>query len=76
MTKIFTANKVTVTCSCCGAMIELIVPARGYRLWMDGEPIHKAMPDLTVDDRETLTTELCADCRERWYARAFDGIYT
>lgn len=63
MTKIYTAVSVSCTCPFCGKVTEVLVPARGYRLWQEGELIQNALPDLCLADRETLISGLCLDCQ-------------
>lgn len=60
---IYTA--VTVSCSCpfCGKETALLVPARGYLRWQDGELIQNALPDLSASERETLISGLCESCQ-------------
>lgn len=68
MTKIYTAVSASCTCPFCGKVTELIVPARGYRLWQEGELIQNALPDLTAGERETLISGLCPACQDRFFA--------
>lgn len=63
MTKIYTTVSVSCTCPFCGKVTEVLVPARGYRLWQEGELIQNALPDLCLTDRETLISGLCLDCQ-------------
>lgn len=62
--KIYTAVSVTCSCAFCGKDTELIVPARGYRLWQEGELIQNALPELSATDRETLISGLCKSCQD------------
>lgn len=63
MNTIYTAVSVSCTCPFCGMTTEVLVPARGYRLWQEGELIQNALPDLCLADRETLISGLCLDCQ-------------
>lgn len=67
MTKIYTAVSVACTCPFCAKVTELIVPARGYRLWQEGELIQNALPDLTATERETLISGLCESCQDSFF---------
>lgn len=66
-TKIYTAVSVSCSCPFCGKDTELIVPARGYRLWTEGELIQNALPELTAGQRETLISGLCESCQDSFF---------
>lgn len=63
-TKIYTAVSVSCTCPFCGKDTELIVPARGYRRWQEGELIQNALSTLSAGERETLISGLCESCQD------------
>lgn len=63
MTTIYTAVSVSCTCPCCGKETALLVPARGYRLWQEGELIQNALPTLFPSEREALISGLCETCQ-------------
>ena len=67
MTKIYTATKITRTCPFCKGLTELMVPARGYRLWEEGELIQNALPELSATDREVLISGICPDCQSDFF---------
>lgn len=64
MTKIYTAVSVSCSCPFCGKETVLLVPARGFRIWQEGELIQNALPDLSAGERETLISGLCPSCQE------------
>ena len=68
MTKIYTAVSVSRTCPFCGQVTELMVPARGLRLWQAGELIQNALPDLSLTERETLISGMCAGCQDSFFS--------
>lgn len=72
MTKIYTAVSVSCTCPFCGKVTEVLVPARGYRLWQEGELVQNALPDLSLADRETLISGLCLDCQSEVFGEEED----
>ena len=59
---IYTACRYTTICPCCGDEISVIVPARGLRLWREGERIQEALPELTAEEREILISGTCPEC--------------
>lgn len=54
--------EVEVECVSCKKAITVVVPTAGYRLWLSGELIQKAMPELTDDERELLLSHMCSQC--------------
>ena len=67
MTTIYTALKITCDCPFCGKTYDLLVNARGYWLWQDGELIQNALPTLTANERESLISGLCTDCQAAFF---------
>lgn len=54
--------EVEVECVSCKKAITVVVPTTGYRLWLSGELIQNAMPELTDDERELLLSHMCSQC--------------
>lgn len=52
----------SLPCVVCGRVQELSVPAEGYELWKAGALIQYALPTLTDDERELLTSGMCPRC--------------
>lgn len=71
MSKIYTAVSVSCTCPFCRKETVVFVPARGYRLWLEGELIQDALPDVPTKERETLISGLCSECQDEFYS-SFD----
>ncbi len=53
---------VSVLCPACSKMHTLTVPVAGYMLWLIGEPVQVAFPDIAREDREMLVTGTCSSC--------------
>jgi hypothetical protein len=49
-------------CERCMEPVELELPDEGVDLWRNGEAIQRAMPTVTVDEREMFKMNWCADC--------------
>lgn len=52
----------TPACPICHRDGEMPVEVDGYRNWMAGTLIQRALPDLTADEREQLMTGTHPDC--------------
>lgn len=39
------------------------IPVRGFDRWRNGELIQRALPNLTLTQREQLVSNLCPDCQ-------------
>jgi len=64
MTTIATARHICLTCK---VRHTVNVPEEGYVAWMNGMLIQRAMPQLSVDDREILISGQCP--------KAWDAIF-
>ncbi len=51
-----------VKCVMCHKRVVIKVDREGYYMWRAGEKIQDVLPDVSVDDREVLITELCKEC--------------
>ena len=54
---------VEITCPFCGNDHAVEVDLAQFEAWQDGELIQKAMPDLTLTEREQLISGLCPKCQ-------------
>ena len=57
----------TETCKKCSGIEVLRVATQDLHDWKNGELIQKALPYLTVDQRELLISGVCGPC--------FDGMF-
>lgn len=54
-------------CVICGTTKEIRVSKVGHAMWLRGALIQDALPELSVDDREMLMSDICPKC--------FDNIF-
>ena len=54
---------VNTLCPYCNCTAGVIVDAVEYQSWQNGELMQNAMPDLTNEEREILTSGICGDCQ-------------
>ena len=58
-----TTKTIVVTCRFCSKKLAVTgVNSAGWDTWKRGGLIQQALPDLSVDDRETLISQTCAEC--------------
>lgn len=62
-----TAIVMNITCHTCGEMRSLVVPRAGYNEWKGGTLIQKALPQMSVGDRELMISGTCSDCFDRMF---------
>jgi hypothetical protein len=59
---------VSGNCPKCGeAWILEGIPFEGYERWLSGELIQRALPDLTINERELLISGLCSKCWDQLF---------
>ena len=58
---------VEITCPFCGNDHAVEVDLAQFEAWQDGELIQKAMPDLTLTEREQLISGLCPKCQAEMF---------
>ena len=51
-----------VTCKSCHKTFKIFVDPEGYKKWRTNTLIQKALPDLSVQERELLVSGLCSSC--------------
>lgn len=51
----------------CGKLYSFEVPDKGYRRWLMGESIQKALPMLTPDQREIMISGICGKCFDKMF---------
>lgn len=69
MSETTTVKVITPKCPHCGEAIEMEVDAEGYRRWaLEGWLIQKALPDMTVAEREMLMTGFHTKCWDEVFA--------
>ncbi len=54
--------KVTITCKSCSETFEIEYMKKDHNAWKSGMVIQKAMPYLSLDERELLITGNCGTC--------------
>lgn len=67
-------SKLPICCRCveCGQRHTVWTTTKAYSTWMKGkEPIQHAMPFLSADDREWLTSSICPHCFD-WAFKEFE----
>lgn len=55
---------VNTVCPLCTEHNEIEVPEQGYKNWIEGEVIQRALPELSASEREALITGICDNCWE------------
>ena len=61
-----------IQCTECDKIIELDLPAADVKRWRNGEMIQDVFPQLSVDDRELMISQMCGKCFDLLFA---DEIY-
>lgn len=56
------AIDVDAICPMCGAETIVTMRIDSYQAWIGGEPIQRAAPELTPEQRERLISGTCPDC--------------
>lgn len=54
-------------CIRCGKLYQFEVPNEGYKRWLEGELIQKALPMLTPDQRELMISGICGKCFDKMF---------
>lgn len=54
---------VEIICPFCGAEHSVEVDFAQFEAWQNGELIQRAMPDLTLTEREQLISRMCPKCQ-------------
>lgn len=54
-------------CPLCGTITIIKVDEEDYKAWRSGKLIRDAMPDMDVEDRETLISGICASCQDGFF---------
>lgn len=66
---------VDATCIQCRKVKRVVMPAKGYLRWRQGELIQNALPTVSKDDRELLISQTCGSCFDQLFRGDFyDGI--
>jgi len=58
-----------VKCRECGTVIEIEAPEEGIQMWQQGMLIQKALPELSIDDREMLISRICPECWDKMFGK-------
>lgn len=53
---------IKVVCHFCGKIKEVEVSGEGYHKWKAGMLIQRALPELSVEQRELLISHTCPAC--------------
>lgn len=68
--------KIRTTCPLCGKINYVEVSAIGFMRWQEeGVCIHKALPELSDNDRELLETGICPKCWDGMFEKKNDDPY-
>lgn len=54
-------------CIECKAHIRVVVDSFGYSKWIRGTPVQIAFPELDVDKRELLVSNMCGKCFDKLF---------
>jgi len=57
-----------VDCTQCGTTHEFTVPMVNYDLWVNGELVQKAFPEIAREKRELLVSGTCGACFKKMFA--------
>ncbi len=68
-------HELSIPCRGCGNSSTLTVDEEGYTKWVNGSLIQNALPDLSVEMRETLISSYCTQCQEDIFAEEEDDDY-
>ena len=63
---------VATICPFCGADHAVEVNLTQFEAWQNGELIQKAMPNLTLTEREQLISGLCPKCQAEMFSEGED----
>lgn len=63
---------VEVLCPECASVSVLTVPRLGYDAWRGGELIQRALPLMSVVEREQLITGFCGGCFDALFKPEFE----
>lgn len=55
---------ISMSCFKCGEMHSVNVDLAQYGAWLNGELIHRAMPQLSATEMEQLVSRLCPKCQD------------
>lgn len=58
---------IRVKCNSCQKIYELKCYQEDLERWRDGDLIQRAMPYLSVDDRELLISQTCGKCFDEMF---------
>lgn len=64
--------KLNINCAMCGKSSTVYVRKDQYEAWQEGTLVQIAMPQLSVDDRETLVSSLCRKCQDLIFNEPLD----
>lgn len=54
-------------CPICSAITKITVDNLAYRRWKAGALIQNVMPDMSIDERESLISGLCKKCQADFF---------
>lgn len=55
--------KLDMRCPMCGQTHSVVVEEGDFLEWQNGELIQRAMPDLSIVEREQLISHICPKCQ-------------
>lgn len=56
-----------IHCRMCNKTFPIEVDIAGFNRWRAGELIQRALPNLTVDERELLISNTCGECFDKLF---------
>jgi hypothetical protein len=66
------AIELHIQCHMCKQRRIIEVPVDGFKDWLGGELIQKAMPGVSTIDREAIVTGTCEPCWQRMFTSSED----
>lgn len=64
--------KLNISCAMCGRNSIVYARKDQYEAWQEGTLVHIAMPQLSVEERETLISSLCRGCQDLIFNEPLD----
>jgi hypothetical protein len=58
---------INVRCNLCQVNHEVTVPVEGFKAWQNGELIQRALPTVSLDNRELLISKTCGPCFDKMF---------
>lgn len=57
-----------IECGDCGKVFPITMTQEGYEAWIMGELIQRALPEVSIEDRELLISRTCGKCFDKLFS--------